>query len=744
MYCKNCGTKLDNDANFCAKCGQRIIEITKKEKVENENPVSNEKNKENKKSTKKNIRLFPILLLLFSLGVFIFGLINLYDLYEYYQFRTTPFNDVIYIEDTNLDIKTNSEGTEIEGNLNISGEAIAYDSFYDDDTTQDGYNDRRTYYLAGDMTFVSWDENSDGYYELSMSLSDGLYVDTQYYDKNNDGNIDEISEYNEMGEAISINDMGYLNTSEVVQQPSSFIEVLYIQDILLIVIPLILIIISLITLVKSNKKNKTSKRLISLFLCSLLVCTLLVEYSYASNNIYNEDGSINQEVFDKEWMKYSDIDEIIPFNQKESYASKEYAMAEQEIERLYSQLYKISANQELNRLNYIDLANYKKAIVSTHRKNLIKTTIRLAAFTSYTVNDSIGKGKTFANDILKSGATFVTQIGDVLSVTSDFVTENYKESFTLIEKAYKYGSSDSITKAVIDDIKGEIKTEVSSKIDALIDEAVDRKRVPDYTVDDLKISKDDISILKSHYEMNRKLDNAILENRKVNSKYQDKIDEIGENLTIQLKKLEESKLAEKERIYYKLLNAKKDSSEDDEESIGLLDETTENIENDTNDTEELIELPEESIENTQNEDEPQVKAEDIIVGKWKGIYTITDVNLPEEQLTADEIQQMNSFIGQTQEVEFLIEESGNGYQFVFANNETKFFWINENKLEFKLNISENFSDGDYFRGDLQSYGEVNPLRKTLHMTMVIKGSGRFDNEVGNFYLEAEFDLNKVQ
>ena len=501
-----------------------------------------------------------------------------------------------------------------------------------------------------------------------------------------------------------------------------------------VALPLISGIFLLIILIISLVKNKKAKRAISLLLCMSMMGLTMTIPGYASD-LYNEDGSVNQEVFDKNWEKYSDIVPVIPLDQR-SYEARKYGEAEQEIERLYSLMYQTAANQELNRLNYIDLVDYKKAVDTIHKKNLIKSTIRLAAFTGYTINDSIGKGKTFAVNILKSGATYVTQIGDVLTVTSDFVTESYKESFGVLQKAYKYTTSDNITKEILDDMKSDVKDKVSMKINDTIDEAIGRKRIPDYKVDDLKITKDDVQILKFFYEKSRELENAILQNRKVNTSYEKKIDNIVEKIQLEMNKLDKFKKAEKERLFYSLSkNPPENAPQDDEESIGILDENTpqegEDYSDDSDDTwSDEIDI-EEPIEDYNTDD---------LVGTWNGISTIMEISST-LGLVDDDWMQLEQFIGQSEDVSVDIYKEGDIY--IYKHGDLK--------MRLEQNGKNIHIDRGYFTESNEDVemnlvadltGEVNDLNSEMILDTVLRFDIKTEENSGSIDLVLKMELFK--
>jgi hypothetical protein len=656
----------------------------------------------------------------------------------------TAVADSVYVDDSSIGIETDSEGTSFNGSIAFFESTIPYDTIYDDDTTGDGYRDRRSYYLGDQLVFASWDENADWIYETSMKIVDGMYVESQISDMDNNGVIDTITTFSNDGEEL-FTETDLINYEDAGYRENPYAPDLSAETIFWLVLPLGFGLLFLGILIVLLFKRRKANRIASLLLCLIMIVGSLAEPVYASD-LYNDDGSVNQEVFEKDWEKYSDIDNRIPLEQR-SYEAMEYGKAEQEIPKLYSLMYQAAANQELNRLNYIDLVAYKKAVATTHKKNLIKSTIRLAAFTGYTVKDSVGKGKTFATNILKSGSTIVTQIGDVLTVTSDFVTDSYKESFGTLQKVYQYGTSDDIVKEIFDDMKKDVKDQVSIKIDETIDEAIGRKRIPDYTVDDLKISDDDVQLLKSHYDKSRELDNAILQNRKTNTKYDKKINDIVWKILLEMNKLDEFRQAEKDRVFYILSqNPPENTNQDEEESIGLLGQTTsgegENGEDggffsgDYSDEVDIswlddVEIIDEDASGDITNDvdgfseEPFVEEynTDQLVGVWSGTTTVIDFDITTNEVITDEVRaEIDQLIGQSFDVSINIYKEGDIYLFKYGELLMK-IEQNGNNIRIERGYIEGNENGSALTITADLVGHVNDLNNEMTLDTVFQLNG---------------------
>lgn len=694
MYCVKCGHQIVEGSIFCAKCGTRIV---KDEEIENnENEVMEKKPKPKKK--KMNIVL--AILLLISFAVLFFGVVNLYDVYDYYLFRTTYVDESVQIVDTNFHIQSDELGVVIPGSIQSpDGATVAYDEIFDDDTTQDGFKDRRTYYIADELVFASWDENLDGVYELSMKISEGLYVDTEYVDNDNDGNIDEISQYNPSGEIISINEE-VSNENEMVNSNIDFLEMLAIQDVLLIVIPLLLAVVFLILLVKSYKKPRAGEKFICFLITLSLIGSFCSSQTYAME-IYDEDGTVNMQVFDMEWEKYSDFDARIP-SESRSFPAQQYMQAQEQIVKMQEEIMNTIAEKEMLRLEYITLAALKDSVAKGHTRNVLKTIIRLAVLT-YRVS---------------STSASVTKGVAKLGPKAMEIAKNVKDTVDPVNL--------SLMLAVPATAAGTVATsdEIKSKVSHAVETSVEKVQQYIITNSYIKLDDSEIEILRQGYLHNRKADDDILQNRNENRKIYKRQMFLSEEIE---KLLENQKIyiaQEKERVLETLIdqapNRQEAESYEEEsdsnvgEDIGLLNETPPSD----------IESMWENIEET--------TAQDIIVGDWKGKATIIETYLADQdKYDQDEVNELNRqvAVGTTFDLNMSVEKSEDGYQFIYENGHKQYFQLVGNEIKFDVHFQEGSG-----RADFNSHGIINPEEKTLEMIFDLYIS-LYDENYGDVYYE---------
>ncbi|MCR3923056.1 MAG: DUF4339 domain-containing protein [Firmicutes bacterium] len=84
------------------------------------------------------------------------------------------------------------EGEHISDTVKLGHIEIPFTQVFADDTSGDGYPDRRTYYRDGLLVLAAWDTGTDGVFDLWFRFVNGEYVDLEAYDFTGDGNIEKL------------------------------------------------------------------------------------------------------------------------------------------------------------------------------------------------------------------------------------------------------------------------------------------------------------------------------------------------------------------------------------------------------------------------------------------------------------------------------------------------------------------------------------------------------------------------
>ena len=81
----------------------------------------------------------------------------------------------------------------------IGGYKIEYDTIYQGDSNFDGINDRKSYYLDGEMVLVTYDQDGDGVPENWNKYTEDVYIETAMRDENGDGKPNDFIKYDKEG-----------------------------------------------------------------------------------------------------------------------------------------------------------------------------------------------------------------------------------------------------------------------------------------------------------------------------------------------------------------------------------------------------------------------------------------------------------------------------------------------------------------------------------------------------------------
>ena len=93
-YCKNCGSKLDDDDTFCDECGTRILDVNSNQKYSNDffkqYRIDMMENEQIIRHSKINIGCLILPALIFAIGIII-GIINAITAVLFYYYYTAEF-----------------------------------------------------------------------------------------------------------------------------------------------------------------------------------------------------------------------------------------------------------------------------------------------------------------------------------------------------------------------------------------------------------------------------------------------------------------------------------------------------------------------------------------------------------------------------------------------------------------------------------------------------------------------------
>ena len=104
---------------------------------------------------------------------------------------------------------------------------------------------------------------------------------------------------------------------------------------------------------------------------------------------YNDDCSLKQDEYDRDWKKYSDIDQAIPFEDR-SYEAKQALIAYETMVAKMVEAFAVERDIDLEKGMQEELETYRAALVQNIKTNLLKSFWRLAWVTYSTVDTTKG------------------------------------------------------------------------------------------------------------------------------------------------------------------------------------------------------------------------------------------------------------------------------------------------------------------------------------------------------------------
>lgn len=409
--------------------------------------------------------------------------------------------------------------------LSLAGSDIEYDLFFHDDTDGDGYLDKKSYYLLGELSLTAWDVNGDGSDDLWFRYQDD-YLTEEISDRDFDGVPDEFLAVDR--------DENY--TPAVSGQ---------VKTRLYIVMGIIaaLILVGLIIELSRKRKGKAApSHLLLILLLAVFILTSLTPPSslLLAADIYDQDGTVNKAVFDQDWKKYSDIDDRIPFNSR-SYAAQQYDAALNQIAANQMTLFILKQEMEIDRLQRVQLREYKQALVQNIKTNLVKALIRLSYVTYSTIDTGKGAAQSY-NKLFSSSVSGIEKISSGLKVISSLQPPS--NSPASIRSA-----GESVGKAGILeylDTLGDPKK--AGK--AMFDEAVKQTQSLAGLSPDL--TPEEIGILKEQHLKNRGIDKVLEESYRLNRDRRIQIQELEREQAALQKDLSRWEKEEKQRVWDEL------------------------------------------------------------------------------------------------------------------------------------------------------------------------------------------------
>jgi len=289
-----------------------------------------------------------------------------------------------------------------------------------------------------------------------------------------------------------------------------------------------------------NKINFPGNKM-NFIICAIIFLLFIITINtFAQEEVINKNCELNWDIFNRDWKKYSEIDERFSFDELElssrNWETQQYYITREKIIDLKLQIYFLKRDMEIDRLMRRDLRDYKNRLVNNIKVNLLKSFWRLAWITYDTIKTAKGVGQSYAKAI--TSAEVIPKIGSSLKVLQGLKTKKPKS-----EK----NQNDITSKIKAVSVKGALEA-----IESLADPALTGKAVYNETVKQIlpsaDLTKEEIELLKKQHLDNNLLTAILEESYRVNLERQKQVQQLEE----QVKKLEEEHLRweaeEKQRV----------------------------------------------------------------------------------------------------------------------------------------------------------------------------------------------------
>jgi len=464
-------------------------------------------------------------------------------------------------------------------NIDFMDESLIYTEIYNSDVDENGYEELVFYMNENDLVLAIWDINEDGIKDNWYLYEKDDVLVKHAIDKNEDGKPDEFFNINSEGDSIIIE-----------YREKSSLSIFHIIASVLFVIIIFLIFLYF----KRKIKTKINSTIISLFLIVILLFNATISYA---DIIDEKDCTINEEIFNEEWIKYSDIDSRVEFKTR-SPEAQEIQLISDSVRSNYASLLITELQIELEKDKREELKTIKNLLVENIKTNLSKCLIRLSFVTYDTIKSGYGvKGsiKSILNRAT-AGAQVISswiKVYNTLSIPSktakagNILTDSVKNitNSTILETVDTVFNPKKVAENLVKDIKKEIISSIKANDPST----------------DANLTDEDYKILRVEYLRNRELDVAILES-----------DMIINNILIPQREYHTENIESLKKQYIEMV-----SKENERVRSQFILECKKNKEK------EVDESDKENNENENNIGNTNITNLSKISGEWNGIGKIT-------------------------------------------------------------------------------------------------------------------------
>ena len=270
-------------------------------------------------------------------------------------------------------------------------------------------------------------------------------------------------------------------------------------------------------------------------------CVSAADESQATEEEFVPDGpltadcKIKPDEFDQDWKKYSDIDEVIPFEER-SYEAKQTLTTYETMVAKMVEAFSLERDIEIENQMQAELQEYKAALVQNIKTNLLKAFWRLSWVTYTTVQSGKGLGESYSQ-LLTTGAAAET-IGAGLKVVQGIIPGDSSLAIDTSEVSGKVKSVGvNVALEAVDSLGDPVK---------IATELI--KSAANAPLPSADITQEEIDILKTQHINNGVIDKIIAESQADNNKRQAKLATLEQEINQLQTEVNSWENQEKERV----------------------------------------------------------------------------------------------------------------------------------------------------------------------------------------------------
>ena len=261
----------------------------------------------------------------------------------------------------------------------------------------------------------------------------------------------------------------------------------------------------------------------------------VTESEFKPDGPLNDDCTIKQEEFDRDWRKYSDIDDVIPYNER-SYEAKQAVDTYDQMIELMVRGFQLERDIEIEEQMQAELEAYKEALVQDLKTNLLKAFWRLSWVTYSTVKSGTGLGESYSQVLTSGGA--VESIGAGLKVVQGVIPGDSALAIDTSTTAGKAASVGANTALEAIDGLGD-PTKIATEL---------FKSAANAPLPSADLTPDEIAVLKEQHLQNGVVDAALEQSIAVNAQRKLELASIEDQITTLQAEIDSWEGKEKERV----------------------------------------------------------------------------------------------------------------------------------------------------------------------------------------------------